>query len=198
MTRLSAVALLLLLLSGCSTPRPAPWQGADWLASTLPGLTAEFAPADLPRALVDDEDEADDDDDTVLGTVLWYLPNRFFDVLDIVRARVRLGPGFGLDVRATQLADLFIGSYWSVYVGLPGPRGRVIPVLPAGLETRTGLQVSVVDATLEGFNGPDYGTAEFGLGFQLAIIGVDVGVDPLEIIDFVVGLFTFDIQDDDF
>lgn len=187
MGRLPVLALLL-FLCGCSATRPAPWQGEQWASTVLPSL-----------AIDDDGDDVEDDDsDSVLGTVLLYLPNRFFDVLDIVRARVRVGPGVGFDVRATQLADFFIGSYWSIYVGLPGPRGRVIPVLPAGLETRTGLEVSVVDATVEGFNGPDYGTAEFGLGLQLLIIGVDVGVDPLEIVDFVVGLFTFDIQDDDF
>ncbi len=185
--------VLLLFLCGCSATRPTPWHGEQWASTVLPSLAG-------PSLAVDDEGEEveDDDSDSVLGTVLLYLPNRFFDVLDIVRARVRVGPGVGFDVRATQLADFFIGSYWSIYVGLPGPRGRVIPVLPAGLETRTGLEVSVVDATIEGFNGPDYGTGEFGLGFQLLIIGVDVGVDPLEIVDFAVGLFTFDIQDDDF
>lgn len=186
MGRLPVVALLL-LLCGCSATRPAPWQGSQWAASVLPSF-----------AEGDDEADEPEDDGSALSTALLYLPNRILDVLDIVRARIRVGPGFGFDVRATDLADFFIGSYWTIWAGLPGPRGRMIPVVPGGVETRTGLEVSVVDATIEGFSGPDYGVGEFGLGLQLLIVGVDVGIDALEIVDFVAGLFTFDIQDDDF
>jgi hypothetical protein len=186
MRRLPLVALLL-LASGCAASRPEVWQGSSWVESILPGVVVD-----------ETDDEAEEDDSSALVTALLYIPNRIFDVLDIVRARIRLGPGIGFDVRATQYADFFIGSYFTVYAGLPGPRGRMIPVLPVGVETRSGIEVSIVDATVEGFNGPDYGTGEFGLGLQIFMIGFDVGIDPFEIVDFVAGLFTFDPMDDDF
>lgn len=150
----------------------------------------------LPAAIL--EDDAEDEGDGLLYGVLVYLPNRILDVFDIVRARARIGPGFAIGARATEAADVFVGTYASVYVGLPGPRGRVIPRLPAGLESKSGIEISAADVTLEAGLGPDYGLAECGFGFQLGIIGVDIGVDPWEILDLVVGLVTIDIADDDF
>jgi hypothetical protein len=147
---------------------------------------------------------ADDDEDEAPGPlgigwgILMYVPNRLLDALDMVRARVRLGPGFAVGARATEYADVFVGTYASVYIGLPGPRGRKFPRLPAGLESKTGAEISVVDATIEGGMSPDYGMTEFGFGFQAFLFGVDVGVDPFEILDFVVGFLTFDPMDDDF
>lgn len=184
MTRTVPLLLSLLFAVGCAA-RPA----APRLALSAPGV---------PAPAWADEDEEDDVGPVgVAHTLLLYLPNRIFDVLDIVRARVRVGPGVAVDVRATELADLFVGSYGTVYVGLPGPRGRRIPVLPAGFETRTGVEASVADVTAEGALGPDYGLAEVGLGLQLFLIGFDVGVDVFEVGDLVLGLFTIDPMDDD-
>ncbi len=134
----------------------------------------------------------------VLHGVVTYVPNRVLDVLDIVRARVRVGPGLAVGARATEAADVYAGSYWTLYAGLPGPRGRRLPRLPVGIETRTGVEVSVADASTGLGFAPDYGVAEFGAGFQLLGVGMDVGIDPLEIFDLVAGFFFFDPRDDDF
>jgi len=196
MRRLVLPVLLLALVAGCATsagPAPA-WRGAAPLPA--PGAAA-FALADDDAA----EEEQEDDGLTVAGFlwgVVWYVPNRVLDVLDVVRARIRLGPGFAFGARATEYADVFLGTYASVYVGLPGPRGRTLPRLPAGLESKSGAEVSVADVTLEGGMGPDYGMTECGVGLQAFLVGFDVGVDPLEILDLVVGIFTFDPMDDDF
>jgi hypothetical protein len=37
-----------------------------------------------------------------------------------------------------------------------------------------------------------------GTGFQAAIVGVDVGVDAVEILDLVLGFFFIDLTGDDF
>ena len=132
-----------------------------------------------------------------LYAVAMYLPNRVLDVFDIVRLRVRVGPGIAADVRATEVASAFAGSYASVYVGLPGPRNRPLPKLPVGAESRSGLQASLVDATVSDDIGPDYGPGEFGAGVHLFFVGLDVGVDPLEVIDLVAGLFFIDLTNDD-
>lgn len=133
----------------------------------------------------------------VLHKVVMYVPNRILDVFDIVRLRVRVGPGIAADVRATEVVSAFAGSYTSVYVGLPGPRNRPLPKLPFGLESRSGLQASLVDATTTGGIGPDYGPAEIGAGAQLLFAGFDVGVDPLEMIDLVAGFFFINLTNDD-
>ena len=54
--------------------------------------------------------------------VLKYLPNRLFDLTDIVRMQVRVGPGWALGARATAFVPLFIGGYNATWVGMPGPR----------------------------------------------------------------------------
>ena len=133
----------------------------------------------------------------VIHKVAMYIPNRILDIFDIVRLRVRVGPGVAVDARATQVASVFVGSYGSVYAGLPGPRNRRLPKLPVGFESRSGVQASVADATVEGAVGPDYGPAEIGVGAQLLIVGLDVGVEPLEFVDLLAGLFFIDLRNDD-
>ncbi len=146
------------------------------------------------------EHEAEEEvhDPSVAHQVIFYLPNRVFDLLDVVRARVRLGPGIAVGARATEFVDVYLGSYNSVYVGLPGPRGRRVPRLPIGVEGNHGVEVSVADATTGFGFAPDYGVAEFGAGAQVALIGVDLGIDPLELADFFGGIFGFDLLEDDF
>jgi hypothetical protein len=133
----------------------------------------------------------------VLHKIVMYIPNRILDVFDIVRLRVRVGPGAAVDARATEVASAFVGSYASVYVGLPGPRNRPLPKLPFGFESRSGIQASVIDATATGGIGPDYGPAEIGVGVQALIVGVDVGIEPLEILDLLAGFFFIDLRNDD-
>jgi len=140
--------------------------------------------------------EEKEDHSFIVGTLL-YIPDRVLDLLDIVRVRVRVGPGLAVGARATKYVQGYVGSYASVFAGLPGPRLRQTPKLPVGLESQTGATVSVVDATVDGGLGPDYSPSEFGLGVHLGIIGFDLGIDPVEIADLVVGLATIDIRDDD-
>jgi len=133
----------------------------------------------------------------MLHKVVMYIPNRLLDILDVVRLRVRVGPGTAADVRVTNLAAAFIGSYETVYAGLPGPRNGPVPKLPVGLESRSGVQVSIADVTAEDDLGPDYGPAEIGLGVQVLIVGADAGVEPLELLDLVTGIFLIDLRADD-
>lgn len=155
----------------------------------------EGAPADgaSQEALQEENSEGHS---FLVGTLL-YIPNRVLDVLDIFRCRVRVGPGIAAGVRATEIAEVYAGTYASVYAGLPGPRMRSTPKLPIGLESHNGASVSVADATIDGGIGPDYSPTEFGLGAQLGIVGFDFGFDPVEVADFLTGIFTIDLRDDD-
>ena len=131
----------------------------------------------------------------VFTNILFYIPNRVFDVLDIVRLRLRVGPGISLGVRATKPLTAFIGPHMTVWAGLPGPRGKPWLPLPFGFEARSGAQLSVIDLAK---SGAYYGPLEIGLEFQFFLIGPNVGVDPYELVDCLLGFFMIDIQKDDF
>jgi hypothetical protein len=132
-----------------------------------------------------------------LHKLLFYIPNRVLDVFDIVRLRVRVGPGVAVGVRATKVAQAYVGTYASVYAGLPGPRRRPLPKLPVGLESYNGVAVSLAEATASGGIGPDYSPTEFGISVHPLIFGLDIGLDPLEVVDFAAGILFVDIEDDD-
>ncbi len=158
-----------------------------------PAAAQEVSESEEPAA------EAETREPRSLGRrLLFYIPNRIADVLDIVRARVRVGPGLAVSARATRPASIFFGGYTSAYIGLPGPRGkpRFPPIL--GAENYSGIQVSVVGHTTEGKYSPNYAAAEVGAGAQLLIVGVDAGVAPGEILDLLAGLILLDPRRDDY
>lgn len=130
--------------------------------------------------------------------LLYYIPNRIFDVFDIVRARVRLGPGVAVGFRVTKWTDIFLGSYASAYLGLPGPRRTPRVPWPFGIESRSGLAASVADGTVTSYDSnPRYASTEVGAGVQALLVGAEVGVDPAEVFDLVLGFFTIDFREDD-
>jgi hypothetical protein len=194
LARLGLVGGIVLGLAACQTTGQRS-HGALHPTHDGSGQAAAHGTAQEPpqEATQDATDEADDDSGRGLGhRLLWYIPNRISDVLDIVRLRLRVGPGLAVGVRATELADVYVGTYASIFVGVPGPRGRRAFNWPFGFESKSGVEASVLDATLEGPIGPEYGPTEFGASLHLLLVGVDVGVDPLEIVDFALGLVTID------
>lgn len=131
-------------------------------------------------------------------TLLLYIPNRIFDVFDVVRARVRLGPGVAVGFRVTKWTDVFLGAYKSVYLGLPGPRQVPRVPWPGGIESRSGLAASVADATVTSYDSdPRYAATEVGVGVQAILVGAEVGVDPAEVFDLVLGFLFIDFREDD-
>ena len=131
--------------------------------------------------------------------LLLWIPNRIFDLFDIVRLRVRVGPGISVSARATEAADVAIGSHLTVFVGLPGPRGEPSIPLPVGMEGYAGLELSVLEAGNEDEGmGPRYGPTEIGVGAQVLLVGVDVGVEPYDALDFLAGILMLDPRGDDF
>jgi hypothetical protein len=126
--------------------------------------------------------------------VLFYIPNRLFDLTDMVRARIRVGPGLQLGARATRPISANVGMYSAVWIGLHGPRGERYIAWPAGFEAFSGAQASMITV---GTDAPHYGATEFGAGCMVLLPGVDVGVDPVEVLDFVLGWLFIDIRKDD-
>ena len=131
----------------------------------------------------------------VVKGILLYIPNRIFDMLDIVRLRLRVGPGLSAGVSATELADVFVGAHTSVYAGLRGTRGKPEIPWPFGIENRAGAEVSVVDATAKNVNNDPLG---FGAEAQLGIIGINFALEVYDILDLLTGFVLIDIAKDDF
>lgn len=131
--------------------------------------------------------------------LLFWIPNRVFDVLDVVRLRVRVGPGISASVRATEVADVALGGHATLFAGLPGPRNSPQIAWPLGFETYAGIEVSVLDVGSEDDRtGPQYGPLEVGAGVQLLLVGLDAGVDPFDALDLVAGIVMLDPKGDDF
>ena len=130
--------------------------------------------------------------------LLCYLPNRLFDVFDVVRARVRIGPGLAVGARVTKYTDIFMGAYNTFYIGLPGPRQIPRVPWPGGIESRSGLAASVADDTVTSYDSnPRYSPTEAGLGVQALLAGAEVGVDVAEVFDLALGLLFIDFREDD-
>ena len=131
--------------------------------------------------------------------IVFYIPNRIFDLLDILRLRVRVGPGLSAGARATQFADVFVGSHATVYAGLRGSRGKKGGIAwPFGIEDHGGVKVSVVDLTNNGPFAPVVDPLELGLEAQAGLIGIYPALELYEVLDFVTGFLFLDIQRDDF
>jgi len=131
----------------------------------------------------------------VITSIVCYIPNRVFDLLDIVRFRLRVGPGISAGVRATELLSGYAGVHSSLYVGLRGPRGEKEIPWPLGFDNRAGAQVSLADAST---GEPYYDPLEVGLEAQPLIAGVNIGIGFFEILDFITGLVFIDLTGDDF
>ena len=130
-------------------------------------------------------------------SVAEYLPNRLFDLCDVVRLHVRVGTGFAAGGRVTRSLPVFVGDYRAVWVGLPGPRGRAKLPLPAGAEGEKGVEVASMRVG-SGSKAPEYGVGEIGAGVMIYVVGVEIGVDPYEFVDFLAGFAGVDLAHDDF
>ena len=48
--------------------------------------------------------------------LIMYIPNRLFDIADIVRAKVGVGPGVTVAARVTDLGDVWVGGHTCAWV----------------------------------------------------------------------------------
>ena len=60
---------------------------------------------------------------------------------------------------------------------------------------RGGAQASLADATS---GNTYYGPLEVGAEVQPLIVGINIGIEPFELLDFAAGFLFIDLQDDDF
>ena len=179
--------LCLLLAAACSAPAPrVPYMDAE--------AKAAYSSESMHFAVLAEDEERDG----LVHTLIFYIPNRIFDVFDIVRAHARLGPGFGIGGQITRMIGAHADWFTSVWIGLPGP--RLEPKLPIPFGTDSAVRASVTFFSEVGLGlGGDrsYGYGEVELEAQVALIGADVGIDVWEFVDLVLGLITLDPVGDD-
>jgi hypothetical protein len=153
-------------------------------------LATGFARAEETR-------EAQSDPGGTAWTVFAYLPNRLFDLCDVVRLHARVGTGFAAGARVTRYLPAFVGDYGALWLGLPGPRGRAKLPLPVGIESQSGFEAGPAAAGSRA-QAPVYGVGEIGVGGMLYVVGAEVGVDPYELADFLAGFALVDFARDDY
>ncbi len=180
MRTLLALAVMLFTLPACA-------------ATSTPMPEAEMSyGADLYASVQDSVEIEQEDDSSFVGTLIMWLPNRVLDLFDIAKAGVNAGPGIGVNAKATDLAQGMFLNRTSVGVGL-----QTLRSLPAyaGVESAVGAGPLGVDMTAG--RGWDHATTDIRLEVHPVLAGAHVAVDPVAIVDFVLGIFTIDISDDD-
>ncbi|MCB1180348.1 MAG: hypothetical protein KDK36_22400 [Leptospiraceae bacterium] len=149
--------------------------------------------------------------------IMWYIPDRILDAIEMVDFWLNIGPQIGFGAKATSAlqAEAFAGAYIGAGIGqkkmlgiktegrsaiLIGPFG---PLAHAGSSVGTGgFQFG---GDFEYFHTPskplyqdlkDY----WALGFRVGVgfWGVEFEYHPIEIVDFIGGIFLFDPLNDDF
>jgi hypothetical protein len=150
--------------------------------------------------------------------VLWYIPDRILDALDVFSFDVHGGFGLWVDAHATRAAQISAGARsvggfgWhnNRSLGLQTQAQAGFSLLPFGVEGYSALRAgtSGLDAgtwSESGLHNPtstiyadykDYWAV--GGGATLLFFGAEADIHPIQVFDFVVGFFLIDPLNDDF
>ena len=120
--------------------------------------------------------------------VLYYVPNRVLDFVDIGRASIGVGPGYGINVRVTELAEVGVGKYETTRFGM---KGRVLPVYEENIDEAGVAFLGFVNGCLQ------RDPTEIGADLHIGVIGAEAAVSLAEAADFVAGIVMIDLQGDD-
>jgi hypothetical protein len=124
-----------------------------------------------------------------------YLPNRLMDVIDVVHVGVGFGPGAGVEVHPTRYLRLGAGAgiedgvAWFGRMGQPFSGGHYARASLGPLDAQ-----ETTDQELR-WRIPRW---DFGVWLHVYVWEAYLGIAPDEILDFIVGISTFDLKDDDY
>lgn len=176
--RTLAPIAVLSLLAACASARPVPAAGDAAPQKDGAPVAAADAPPEESRSILTD--------------VLLYIPNRVVDVLDVVRFGVDVGPGIGVDAQVTD--PVSVVAMTKSYVGVGYQTLRHLPVA-AGAEAGLGVGPATLQAEAGGWH---RSSADVRVELHALLVGAHVAVEPVEILDAVLGLVFIDLRDDDF
>jgi hypothetical protein len=123
-----------------------------------------------------------------LHVILYYVPNRVLDFVDIFRVNVGVGCGWGINVRLTELLEAGVGQYETTRFGM---KGRVLPVYEENINEGGIAILGYVNGCLQ------RDPTEIGADLHIAVIGAQAAVSLAEAADFITGIVLIDLQDDD-
>jgi hypothetical protein len=125
-------------------------------------------------------------------SVVTYLPNRVMDLFDTVRFGVNVGPGLGAQVKLTAPLQVTAMSRATVGVGLQSLRH--LPVTGGRETTMQGpIAGPGADDALDWHRSP----TDLRVELHPLVAGAHVAVDPVELLDFVLGFVGTDLRGDD-
>ena len=132
----------------------------------------------------------EEEEPSTLRQALLWLPNRFLDLIDVVKIDVGAGPSAGGVIRATSYVQAGYRemSPLSVRVGTMGRRAPVMLERSNEFGIGPGYMESSDRKVCPG---------EFGAGLDLFIAGAYAGICVDELADFLTGLVLIDLKDDD-
>lgn len=119
---------------------------------------------------------------------LLYIPNRLLDFVDIFRANIGVGPGWGLNARATRYLTAASSEYDTIRFGM---RGREMPRYEEAIDEEC---FGLFALQLGDFDRDPF---EVAATVHAAYIGAELGGDLNEVGDFILGIFMYDYQEDD-
>ncbi|MBM9548992.1 hypothetical protein JWG40_18335 [Leptospira sp. 201903074] len=154
---------------------------------------------------------------TTTEKVLWYIPDRIFDLVDQIELWIHLGPQIGIGGHVTRAVQ--VEAYTGATVALGGGQKKMLgfkseanteigvgPVVAAGVfGAKVGTGGLAYNADALWFHKPSeaiYQTYRdyWGLGAHggFIFLGAEFEYHPLEIYDFFAGIFLYDPMNDDF
>jgi hypothetical protein len=152
--------------------------------------TLDFVPTSPKEAWRDLEAVQINDGTPWWKEVLYYIPNRVLDLIDVFRIDLGIGGSLGGVIRVTKYAQVgyrqMIPASFRV-----GDFGREFPVL---IESSNELGLS---PAFKQSADRDVGDAELGVGADLVLVGAYGGIRLDELVDLLGGIFLIDIKDDD-
>lgn len=148
------------------------------------------------------------------GQVGQYFLNRWFDLIDIVDFSIGYGPGFLINARVTKMVQLVGGWSNSWRVGFRGRSAGIwrenrkecgVSLLYYQTVKREKIsgwvesfRVDEMDLDTSDVYGGDKDRSFWGVGATVHVgILVDVNVRPMQVADFILGLLTVDVLEDD-
>jgi hypothetical protein len=158
-------------------------------------------------------------DTNVLVRLLLWAPNRVFDLLDVVTFDVHLGLGAYANLHVTRALQagagfrgIFgVGAHDQRIVGLNTEADAGVVVLALGTETVSGSAFGVPGGvatgadTMAGLHKPsneiyqtfrDYWAV--GFGATAGLVGANVDLHPVQLVDFLLGVIFIDFARDDY
>lgn len=131
----------------------------------------------------------DEGEQSVFRKVLWYIPNRLIDLVDIIKVDLGVGSAAGATLRMTRYGQMG-GRYIDPASYRLGLRGRSFPMF-IERESEYGFCGSFEQSSARHVT-----PLEIGANLDLGL-GIYLGVSIDELADFFLGFVLLDIKEDD-